>query len=111
MPIVDCLLGAGGRSVAAETLDEGTIADAGLFDLPKVKRLLAKLRVVERPGEIDSMALAGIVSSQIIWQQFVAGFPREERGTAPARSGRGQAVEKDHACGKRVPRLSAWEVR
>lgn len=100
-PIVDCLLGAGGRSVATETLDEGTIADAGLFDLPKVKRLLAKLRVVERPGEIDSMALAGIVSSQIIWQQFVADFP----------GGKGEPLRPDLVVDRRSRRTTPAEKR
>jgi asparagine synthase (glutamine-hydrolysing) len=54
---------------------------AGLFDAAKVERLVTKMQNTEAAGEIDSMALAGVLSSQIIHQQFVEGFPQR---TAPA---------------------------
>jgi asparagine synthase (glutamine-hydrolysing) len=55
-------------------LSPRAIASAGLFDADKVDRLLKKMRTVSDPGEVDSMALAGILSSQIIHQQFVEEF-------------------------------------
>ncbi len=73
-PIVNCLLAAAGGQLATDLLADAAIQRAGLFDAEKVNRLMKKLRTVERPSEIDSMALAGILSSQIIYQQFVEDF-------------------------------------
>jgi asparagine synthase (glutamine-hydrolysing) len=74
-PIVNCLLSDRNRDFATQMLSGDSIRRAGLFDANKVGKLLEKLQAVENPGEIDSMALAGILSSQIIHQQFVEDFP------------------------------------
>ena len=73
-PIVNCLLAGASGELARDLLTDAALQRAGLFDADKVNRLMAKLRTVEHPGEIDSMALAGILSSQILHQQFVEGF-------------------------------------
>jgi asparagine synthase (glutamine-hydrolysing) len=74
-PIVNCLLGGAGREFATGMLTGSAIQRAGLFDAGKVAKLLAKLQAADSPGEIDSMALAAVLSSQIICQQFVEDFP------------------------------------
>jgi hypothetical protein len=48
---------------------------AGLFDASKVTRLLSKLETLDSPSEIDNMALVGILSSQLVYDQFVDEFP------------------------------------
>jgi asparagine synthase (glutamine-hydrolysing) len=73
-PIVNCLLAGAGRESAWELLTDDAVRRAGLFDAGKVSKLLTKLQTVENPSEIDSMALAGILSSHIIHQQFVENF-------------------------------------
>ena len=73
-PIVNCLLAGTGRESVRDVLTDDAVRRAGLFDTGKVKKLLAKLQTVEDPTEIDSMALAGILSSHIIHQQFVEDF-------------------------------------
>ncbi len=73
-PIVCGLLSQANRDRVMEVLSPRAIASAGLFDADKVDRLLKKMRTVSDPGEVDSMALAGILSSQIIHQQFVEEF-------------------------------------
>lgn len=73
-PIAKCLLNAHCRQLAMDLLDPGAIRRAGLFDAAKVGKLVEKLGAVENPSEVDSMALAGILSSQVIYQQFVEGF-------------------------------------
>jgi asparagine synthase (glutamine-hydrolysing) len=73
-PAVNCLLAGASGEFARGLLSGGAIQRAALFDTGKVNRLLAKLQAVENPSEIDSMALAGILSSQIIHQQFVQDF-------------------------------------
>ena len=73
-PIVCGLLSEANRDRTMEVLSPRAIASAGLFDGDKVDRLLKKMRTVSDPGEVDSMALAGILSSQIIHRQFVEEF-------------------------------------
>jgi asparagine synthase (glutamine-hydrolysing) len=73
-PIVNCLMaGASGRHTR-ELLAGGAVQRAGVFDVGKVNKLMEKLQTMENPGEIDSMALAGVLSSQIIYQQFIEEF-------------------------------------
>ncbi|OHB66871.1 MAG: asparagine synthase (glutamine-hydrolyzing) [Planctomycetes bacterium RBG_13_60_9] len=73
-PIVNCLLAGASGELAKELLTNGAVQRAALFDAGKVNKLLAKMQSVGNPGEIDSMALAGVLSSQIIYQQFIEGF-------------------------------------
>jgi asparagine synthase (glutamine-hydrolysing) len=80
-PIVNCLLAGASGEFARGLLASGAIQRAAMFDAGKVSKLLAKLHAVERPGEIDSMALAGILSSQIIHQQFVEDFTPRSHST------------------------------
>ncbi len=56
-------------------LSPRSIAEAGLFDSAKVQKLVNKARVSPSLGEVDNMALAGIVSSQIIYHRFITNFP------------------------------------
>lgn len=58
-----------------EVLSGRELRGANLFDAARVGKLAEKLRRAGRAGEVDSMALAGIVSSQLIHRQFVSGFP------------------------------------
>lgn len=80
-PIASCLLRGRCRDLAMRMLGPHAIKRVGLFDAAKVERLVTKMQNTEAAGEIDSMALAGVLSSQIIHQQFVEGFPQR---TAPA---------------------------
>ena len=73
-PIVGGLLSKGNFDLAMERLGRKAIASAGLFDADKVEKLLKKVQTVRDPGELDNMALAGVLSSQIIHQQFVEAF-------------------------------------
>lgn len=73
-PIAPTLLGPKTRDLTLEMLSPKAIATAGLFDAAKVERLVRKMQTVEHPGEIDNMALAGVLSSQMIHRQFVTDF-------------------------------------
>jgi hypothetical protein len=50
-----------------------------------VKNLLKKIQSGENRGEVDSMSLAGIISSQIIFEQFIENFDEhaENRSRKP----------------------------
>lgn len=52
------------------------IRETGLFDASKTTMLINKLRNSRHANELDNMALAGILSSQIIYDQFVSGNSR-----------------------------------
>jgi len=73
-PIACCLLNSGSRDFAMDFLNARAIHRAGLFDAIKVQHLVAKLQRAEAASEMDNMALAGILSAQIIHRQFVEDF-------------------------------------
>ena len=50
------------------------IEAAGLFQPAAVSQLVEKVTSGKRLGETDDMALAGILSTQLVYQQFVTGF-------------------------------------
>jgi asparagine synthase (glutamine-hydrolysing) len=51
--------------------------DTQLFDIPKVKNLLNKFKNGHNASEVENMAIAGILSTQIVYEQFIANFPFE----------------------------------
>ena len=75
-PINRSLLIAAG-SKTAELLMEPALRDAGLFDTVKVRRLVQKVDTAGHASEMDNMALVGIVSTQMVYDQFVRNFNPE----------------------------------
>ena len=74
-PIKQSLMNKKTAQLTQEMLTEKPLKQTGLFDPDKVTRLLHKLQMVSNPSEVDSMALAGILSSQLVYRQFVEQFP------------------------------------
>jgi asparagine synthase (glutamine-hydrolysing) len=58
-----------------DALSESTLRQTGIFNPKKVEKLLAKIERSNRPGETDEMAVAGILSTQLLHQQYISGFP------------------------------------
>jgi asparagine synthase (glutamine-hydrolysing) len=58
-----------------EVLSESSLKDTGLFDPSKIKILLRKATSDRPLSETEDMALAGIVSTQILHREFVKNFP------------------------------------
>jgi len=58
----------------SELLSPAWINLTGLFNPDAVNQLFQKLATGRRIGETDDMALAGIISSQLVWQQFISNF-------------------------------------
>jgi asparagine synthase (glutamine-hydrolysing) len=73
-PISQSLLKGKAAPLTKEMLSESALNRTGLFDSNKVAKLQHKIRDMDNPGEIDSMALVGILSSQIIYHQFIEDF-------------------------------------
>jgi asparagine synthase (glutamine-hydrolysing) len=82
-PIVQCLLAGASGEWARELLTEQGLRRGGWFDPLKVQKLLAKVRTVQSPSETESMALAGILSTQILQQQFVEDFSARPADSLP----------------------------
>lgn len=59
-----------------ELLSPASLKAAGFFNPEAVQQLLTKLKSGKRAGETDDMALAGIISSQLVWRLFVVDFQR-----------------------------------
>jgi asparagine synthase (glutamine-hydrolysing) len=82
-PIRQSLLSGKISQNTEEMLSERSLKRTGLFDSSKVAKLLHKICDMDSPGEIDSMALVGILSSQIIYHQFIENFPIKTNSMFP----------------------------
>ncbi len=65
-PIAGSLLRGAARERVLGFVSDRALADAGLFDAAKVRRLLRKLEAEPASGEFESMALSGIVTTQML---------------------------------------------
>jgi asparagine synthase (glutamine-hydrolysing) len=57
-----------------ELLSEGVLRDTGLFDPLAVGKLVAKIDRGSALGETDDMAVAGVLSTQLVHDRFVRNF-------------------------------------
>lgn len=57
-----------------ELLSPGAIRASGCFNPAAVDHLVAKLKLGQGLSETEDMALAGIISTQLVERQFVSGF-------------------------------------
>jgi asparagine synthase (glutamine-hydrolysing) len=80
----------GALEYVSELLSPRCLEASGFFNPAAVGQMVQKLASGKRVGETDDMALAGILSTQLVWQQFVVDF----RGHMPAPA-RPQELTKD----------------
>ena len=67
-----------GRNGPSESLlEDRSLKESMLFEPSKVKRLLQKIRSAHHVSEVDEMALAGILSTQILHEKFIASSPHD----------------------------------
>ncbi len=77
-----------------ELLDPGAIRATGLFNPNAVSQLVAKVAPDRSVGEADSMALVGIISTQLLHRRFVQQF---EAGRPVLDTDRVKVVNRTHA--------------
>jgi asparagine synthase (glutamine-hydrolysing) len=77
---------AAGAGWLDEALAPGALARAGLFEPVAVRRLAQKCRAGAAIGAADNMAFVGIVSTQLLHDNFVNGGARRARQDEPAES-------------------------
>ncbi len=74
-PIHQSLLSLVKSEAGKELLSDRAIRKAGLFDPLKTSALVNKLTAIPNASETDSMALAGIISTQILFHEMVEKYP------------------------------------
>jgi asparagine synthase (glutamine-hydrolysing) len=74
-PITQSLLMGKATEYTSEMLSEKSLRNSGLFDPAKTKKLMTKIKSTGAANEVESMALVGILSSQLIHRQFVEDYP------------------------------------
>jgi asparagine synthase (glutamine-hydrolysing) len=78
-PIGHCFFGPNAPEYVDEMFSINKLKQSGYFDYSKVNRLVLKCR--QRKGELQSerenMAVVGILSVQLLYEQFVCNFPKE----------------------------------
>ena len=70
-PIVGSFFNADAPPFIDEILSENTIREFGIFDPEKVQLLIRKIRNNGNISEMDQMAVAGILSTQILYKLFI----------------------------------------
>jgi asparagine synthase (glutamine-hydrolysing) len=71
-PIVNSFFSSSSPSYVKELLSEKAIGETGLFNIAFVNKLLNKIKENQLITEIDNMALAGILSTQLLYYQYIA---------------------------------------
>lgn len=70
-PIASSFLSSPAREYVVDLLSEQDINQTGMFSSHAVQKLLNKISTGELVTEMENMALAGIISSQLIFHQYV----------------------------------------
>jgi asparagine synthase (glutamine-hydrolysing) len=65
---------AGAADYVQETLSEQAIQEAGLFNPQSIAQLIRKAASGVQLSEVDDMAVAAVLSTQLVYQQFVKNF-------------------------------------
>ena len=74
-PIREVFFGNSPTDYVDAMLSEETLKKYGIFSEKKVDRLLAKYRNGGLSSEVQNMAVVGILSTQLVYNQFIENFP------------------------------------
>ena len=70
-PIARSFLSSPAKEYVMDLLSEKEINKTGLFSYPVIEKLLQKISTGDMATEIENMALAGTISSQLIYHQYI----------------------------------------
>lgn len=70
-PIVSSFFNAAAPAYVEELLSEDKIKSFGLFNPEKIKLLIKKIKNNQNISEVDQMAVAGILSTQLLYNMFI----------------------------------------
>jgi len=83
-PISSSLLEQIHRGYGKAMLSQSALRDAGMFNPERVERLVNKCERQAAVSEVDNMALVGVLSSQVLYDQFIGNFTLPEQALASA---------------------------
>lgn len=70
-PITSSFFNSGAPAYVEELLSEDKLKSFGLFNPAKVKLLINKIKNNQNISEVDQMAIAGILSTQLLYKMFI----------------------------------------
>ncbi len=70
-PIASSFFNSNSPSYISESLSDNSLQSSGLFNTQKVRSLTEKLKRQQNISEVDQMALAGILSTQLLHRLFI----------------------------------------
>lgn len=73
-PILDAFLGSKIPDYVSDLLSADRIKESEVFNPESVSNLIHKIKTTQIPSEVDNMALVGILSTQLLFDQFVKDF-------------------------------------
>lgn len=73
-PILNSFLGDEAPDFVDELLKAESVIEAGVFDPESVERLIKKMKSGKAYSEIDNMAITAIISTQLLYKQFIKDF-------------------------------------
>jgi asparagine synthase (glutamine-hydrolysing) len=76
-PIHKSFFGTSAPEYVRESLSRKAIQESGFFNPAAVEQLVRKASSGGPMSETDDMAIAGILSTQLVYERFVAHFPKE----------------------------------
>lgn len=82
-PDIVSFSGKAGQECIERYLSDQAVAEAGLFRPAAVRQLVAKCRKGQKQGFRENMAFVGILSAQILHEQYVKNFQAEPFGPEP----------------------------
>jgi asparagine synthase (glutamine-hydrolysing) len=71
-PIAKSFFSPSAPEYVADILSENAIRSAGLFNAERVKLLTDKVKMQQNVSEVDQMAIAGILSTQLLHEMFIS---------------------------------------
>jgi len=79
-PILEAFIGSEIPDYVRDMLSSDLLKECGVFNPVSVNNLITKIRTAQIPSEVDNMALVGILSTQLLYDQFVKDFlPLDDR--------------------------------
>jgi len=73
-PIFEAFLGSKVPDYVNDMLSADSIIACGVFNSESVSNLINKIKTAQIPSEVDNMALVGVLSTQLLFNQFVKEF-------------------------------------
>ena len=70
-PVSESFFNTAAPAYIAEILSDNSLKSFGLFNHERVKSLIAKIKTQKNISEVDQMAIAGILSTQLLYQMFI----------------------------------------